>query len=117
MTAEPVSDREGGWQSGPRLALAEPSLPERWPPAWPSLRARFLRRLAFVTMVDVLTAIGLLVIGQFGAQWWALAPALLLLTGPVLALARARRRLARAAAAGQLTVDADGLVGRGPGRP
>ena len=140
MTAEPLPPEHpapngpGRWQAGSRpsgadgagaralpdvaaVAVAEPVLPARWPSAWPSLRGRFLRRLAFVVLVDVLTAAGLIVIGGFHTQWWALLPALVLLTGPALAPGRARRRVLRAADAGRLVVDPDGLVSARSGRP
>lgn len=87
-----------------------PRLPAEWPSAWPSLSPRLLRRAGFVAAVQALTAVGLLLVADLATQWWALLPPLLLLTGPALAPARARRRAQRAAAAGRLTVDADGTV-------
>lgn len=102
-----AADRVEAGGPEPATALA---VPARWPSAWPSLRGRVLGRVAFVAVVEALTGAGLAWLADPVAQWWALLPPLLLLLGPVTAPGRARRRAQRAAAAGRLTVDPDGLI-------
>jgi hypothetical protein len=104
-------------ESAVRAGPSAPAVPERWPSAWPSLRPRLLRRAAFVAVVELLTLAGLIAVADLAPQWWALIPPLFLLLGPATALARARPRAARAAAAGRLSVTPDGLVRAGAGRP
>jgi hypothetical protein len=96
--------------TGRHVLPPDPPQLAHWPSAWPSLRARLLWRAAFVAAVEVLTAVGLVLVADLVAQWWALLPPLLLLAGPATAPLRARRRVERAAATGRLTIDPDGLV-------
>jgi hypothetical protein len=78
------------------------ALPADWPSAWPHLYGPVRDRALFVLTVMVLTTIGLIVAGDPGAQWWAIALPLLLLIGPASKPARARRALCRAVETGRV---------------
>jgi hypothetical protein len=117
MATDRYGPPAGGWTAlsaghvpSGNAARAPLAPPASWPSAWPSLRPRLLRRAVFVAAVEVLTVLGLVAVADPVTQWWALLPPLLLLIGPGTAPARSRRRAERAAAAGRLVVDPDGLV-------
>lgn len=88
-------------------------VPVRWPSAWLSLRTTVLRRAAFVLAVAVLTATGIVAVGDPSAQWWIpLLPAVLL-AGPISRLGGIPRRLRRATRRGRLAT-MPGRVHPGP---
>ena len=77
-------------------------LPDRWPSGWPSLWPVLASRAVFVAMVGGLTAIGLLVAGDPGGQWWLPFVPAVLLAGPVATISLVRSRWERAAARGRI---------------
>lgn len=82
--------------------------PSHWPAAWAQLYPPILERAVFVGATMLLTGIGLAVLGDPLAQWWAIALPLLLLIGPALRPIRARAVLQAAVVGGR----AAALTGR-----
>lgn len=68
----------------------------RWPAAWPHRYPAFLDRAGFVAAAMALTGVGLVLLGDPGASWWAIALPLLLLIGPAMRIARTPSALAAA---------------------
>lgn len=114
MSAEPA-DR---WPEGTRPNRSDPSvqsdgsdrserfesvaIPVRWPSAWPYLSHLVYRRARFVLAVVLLTAAGIVLTGEPGAQWWVPLLPVVLLVGPVRRPGRLRRAFERAARRGDL---------------
>jgi len=80
----------------------EAVIPARWPSAWPYLSRAVYRRARFVLAVAVLTAVGIVVTGEPGVQWWIPLLPVVLLAGPVRRPGGLRRVFERAARRGGL---------------
>jgi hypothetical protein len=89
-------------------------IPPRWPSGWGSLWPVLASRAVFVAMVALATAIGLMVAGDPGGQWWLPFVPLVLLLGPVVRIASVRSRWERAAVTGRLRTEAGQLRPAGP---
>lgn len=80
----------------PVVGRSEPAgvaAPAIWPAAWPHLYGPLRDRAVFVAATMFLTGIGLALLGDPGAQWWAIALPLVLLIPPAIRPLRARSAL------------------------
>ncbi|HVX43933.1 MAG TPA: hypothetical protein VHC49_08595 [Mycobacteriales bacterium] len=80
----------------PVVGHSEPdgiAAPASWPAAWSHLYGPIRDRAIFVALTMFLTGIGLALLGDPGAQWWAIALPLVLLIPSVLRPLRARSAL------------------------